>query len=135
MIPKKAANPAGHRPTGYRVLLIDDNAHLLTAVEDGLRLMGHEVKSSAVGADAARLMELLQPDVVVADIVMPEVDMFDTFRKLKAINPAARIIAISGNGHLLSVAAKLGVAHVLAKPFELKRLDLLIRMAARAGNS
>jgi DNA-binding NtrC family response regulator len=116
--------------TGYRVLLIEDNSLLLTALTDGLRLMGHDVNATLKGADAARLMELLEPDVVVSDIVMPEVDMLDTFTKLKAINAGVKIIAISANPHLLMMAGRQGVRNVLAKPFELKKLDSTIRMAA-----
>jgi DNA-binding NtrC family response regulator len=116
--------------TGYRVLLIDDNGQLVEAIEDGLKLMGHEVKSSRRGVDSLRLMHLLDPHVVVADLIMPEFDVFDAFHQMRKIRPTVKIIAISGNRHLLSVAAERGADHLLAKPFDLKRLDQIIRAAA-----
>jgi two-component system, OmpR family, response regulator len=118
-------------PTGYRVLLIDDNDQLVDAVEDGLRLMGHEVKSTKRGTDALRLTHLLDPHIVVADIIMPEFDVLDALDQMRKIRPTVKVIAISGNPHLLTLAGKRGVDHVLRKPFDLGRLNLLIQIAMR----
>ncbi|HUO02428.1 MAG TPA: response regulator [Rhizomicrobium sp.] len=118
-------------PAGYRVLIIDDNAILIDALQDGLRLMGHEVQSSARGTDALRLMHLLDPHVVVADLIMPEFDIFDAFAQMRKIRPSVKIIAISGNQHLLTLASKRGANYVLSKPFDLTRLDMLIKTAMR----
>lgn len=118
-------------PTGYRVLLIDDNGQLVEALQDGLRLMGHEVQSSKRGTDALRLMDLLEPHVVVTDLIMPDFDVLDAVDQMRKMRPNIKIIAISGNVHLLALAAKRGVNHTLAKPFDLKRLDHMIKVAAR----
>jgi CheY-like chemotaxis protein len=119
----------GLERAGYRVLLIDDNALLVEAFEDGLRLLGYDVKSSTKGTDAFRLMHLLDPHVIVADLIMPEFDIFDALDQMRKIRPSVKIIAISGNQHLLTLAGKRGVNHVLSKPFDLRRLDLLIKIA------
>jgi len=90
-----------------------------------------EVKSSTKGTDAVRLMHLLDPHVVVTDIIMPEFDIFDALEQMRKIRPSVKIIAISGNRHLLTLAARRGVHHVLQKPFDLRRLDVLIKDAMR----
>lgn len=116
---------------GYRVLLIEDNAVFVGAVEQSLRMLGHEVKASLTGTDLARLMHLLEPEVVVTDLVMPEFDAIDSVSEIHRLCPSAKIIAISGNLHLLALAAKRGVTHALAKPFDGITLDRLIRTAMR----
>ena len=118
-------------PAGFRVLLIDDNGQLVEALQDGLRLMGHEVQSSRRGTEVLRLANLLEPHVVVTDLIMPDVDILDVVQQLRDARPNTKIIAISGNPHLLSLAAKRGVDRTLAKPFGLKRLDQLIRAMVR----
>jgi two-component system response regulator PrrA len=115
----------------YRVLLIDDDPRLVTALEDGLRLMGHEVKSSSTGTDALRLMHLLDPHVIIADLIMPEFDVLSVLDQMRKIRPSVKIIAISGNPHLLSLSGRRGVDHVLPKPFDLSRLELLIKVIMR----
>jgi DNA-binding NtrC family response regulator len=131
MITRAASRRHGLSAPGYRVLLIDDSTTLVEALEDGLRLLGHEVKSSSRGTDALRLMHLLEPHVVVADLIMPEFDAFDAFAQMREIRPSVKIVAISGNRHLLTLAAKHNIQYSLAKPFDLRRLDSLIRVAMR----
>ena len=69
--------------------------------------------------------------MVVTDLIMPDVDILDVVQQLRETRPNTKIIAISGNAHLLSLAAKRGVDRTLAKPFGLKRLDQLIRAMVR----
>ena len=120
-------------PAGLRVLLIDDNGQLVEALQDGLRLMGHEVQSSRRGTDLWRLINLLDPQVIVVDLILPDFDILEAVEQIRETRLNLKIIAISGNSHLLGLAAKRGVNRTLAKPFDLKRLDQLIR--AVAGSS
>ena len=112
---------------GYRILLIDDNRDLLEAVEIGLTAKGHEVTSTVDGEEALRLMPTLQPDIVVTDVILPDFDSIDGLVELRKIKPDIKIIAISGNRHLLTIAAKHGVEKVLEKPFGARQLDAVIR--------
>lgn len=111
--------------------MIDDDPRLVTALEDGLRLMGHEVRSSSTGTDALRLMHHLDPHLVIADLIMPEFDILEVLEQMRKIRPSVKIIAISGNPHLLSLSGRRGVDHVLPKPFDLNRLELLIKILMR----
>lgn len=131
MVTKSSSHRPGLTPTGYRVLLIDDNGQLVEALEDGLRLMGHKVKSSKRGTDALRLIELLDPQVIITDLILPDFDVLNAIDEMRKAQPSAQIIAISGNRHLLALAVQRGVGHVLVKPFDLIRLDKLIRAVAR----
>jgi CheY-like chemotaxis protein len=75
------------------------------------------------------LVALLNPDLVITDVIMPEIDTIDAIAELRQSHPALKIIAISGNPHLLTLAAKHGANHVLAKPFSLHQLGLLVKVA------
>jgi DNA-binding response OmpR family regulator len=114
---------------GYRVLLIEDNPLKLEYLEDDLRHMGHQVLSSPRGEDALRLTPLLDPDVVITDIVMPDIDMLEVMPELHRIRPRIKVIAVSGNPYLLTLAATRGADRVLSKPFDGRELDVLIRGA------
>jgi len=68
-----------------------------------------------------------KPEFVITDIVMPEMDGIETIRKMRAIDPQAKIIAMSGGGgekyaSPLALAKDVGAIAVLEKPF--RRLQL-----------
>jgi DNA-binding response OmpR family regulator len=111
------------------VLLIEDDPLLLEVLEDTLRNMGHQVLSSPRGIDAVRLMPLIDPDVMITDIIMPDFDMLEVIPELHRIRPRIKVIAVSGNPYLLTLAATRGADRVLAKPFLGQDLDNLIRSA------
>jgi two-component system nitrogen regulation response regulator GlnG len=114
---------------GYRVLLIEDNPLKLQYLEGDLRHMGHQVQSSPRGEDAFRMTSLLDPEVVITDIVMPDIDMLEVMPELHRIRPGIKVIALSGNPYLLTLAATHGADRVLSKPFDGRALDVLIRSA------
>ena len=129
MTHKPTFGASGASASGYRVLLIEDNHMLLEVLEDTLRYLGHQVLSSPVGKDAIRLMPLLDPDVLITDIIMPDFDMLEVIPELHRIRPNVKVIAVSGNPYLLTLAATRGADRVLAKPFHGRELDGLIRSA------
>jgi CheY-like chemotaxis protein len=117
------------RSVACRILVIEDDEDIAETIEHILRSVGHDVKKTARGCDASRLVALLNPDLVITDVIMPEIDTIDAIAELRQSYPALKIIAISGNPHLLTLAAKHGANHVLAKPFSLHQLSLLVKIA------
>ena len=115
---------------GRRILVIDDDRDIVETIEHILRAAGHDVRSTIHGKDAFRLVALLYPDLVITDVIMPEIDTINTIAELRRSYPALNIIAISGNPHLLTLASKHGANHVLAKPFSLHQLMLLVKVAS-----
>jgi DNA-binding NtrC family response regulator len=124
--PKRARKPP------YCVLFIDDNQDIVEAFAAGLTAEGHYVHATTHGSDLLRLIAQFDPDVLVADVIMEEVDTFDVITILRRSHPNMKIIAISGNPHLLTLALKHGAHHTLAKPFPLHKLNLLIDIAMQA---
>lgn len=123
------STPASGQPTGRSILLIEDDPDLVETIEPILRLAGHEVKSTTRGDDAFRLVSLLNPELVITDVIMTEIDTLDTIAEFRRLHPRLKIIAISGNPHLLTLAAKNGAHHTLAKPFSLHKLGILVKVA------
>jgi two-component system nitrogen regulation response regulator GlnG len=111
-----------------RILVIEDDHDIVETIELILRSDGHDVKSTTHGKDALRLVELLNPDLVITDVIMPEIDTLDAIGELRRTYPALKIIAISGNPHLLTLASKHGANQVLAKPFSLNKLKALVKL-------
>jgi two-component system chemotaxis response regulator CheY len=105
-----------------RILVVDDEP----LVRDTLRLLlesaGHEVIQAEDGDGALALYPVERPDLVISDMVMPARSGLETIEELRRMNPAVRIIAISGGGRgggldQLEAAQQRGAAAVLAKPF------------------
>jgi DNA-binding NtrC family response regulator len=115
----------------HRILLIDNDAEIAGALGSALCAEGYHVRSTTHGADLLRLVSLVEPDVLVTDVIMEDVDTLEVMATLRQSHPDMKIIAISGNAHLLTLASKCGANHVLAKPFRLQRLSLLVKIAVQ----
>jgi adenylate cyclase len=104
-----------------RVLVADDNETNRDIVRRRLEVQGHCVSLAANGAQALEMIECEQPDVVLLDIIMPEMNGFDVLRHLKA-NPQTRelpVIMISSLDELDIVVRciEMGAEDFLPKPF------------------
>ena len=75
------------------------------------------------------MLELLNPRLVITDVIMEEIDTLDAIADLRRLRPHIKIIAISGNLHLLTLAVKQGADHILAKPFGAHHLNVLVKAA------
>ena len=111
-----------------RILLIDDDASVLSTLLRMLESLGHEATGVDNGSRGLELFDQEDFDLVITDIVMPDMEGLEVIMELRRRNPVARIIAISGgtpqmpSGTCLQPAALLGAQSVLQKPFGLKEL-------------
>lgn len=104
------------------ILLIDDDLLVRSTLEDTLCSAGFNVMAAASGTHAAELLRDNPVDLVIADMMMPQVDGIETIRLLRARKSDVKILAISGGGSnlgmgLLDLARKIGADRSLAKPF------------------
>ncbi|MGH6828813.1 MAG: response regulator [Rhizomicrobium sp.] len=112
-----------------RILVIEDNSGVIEVIRRALETAGHEVCTSLNGLDVFSLFERFDPELLITDVIMPELDTIDTIVECRRRRPSTGIIAISGNRHLLTIAAKHGADFVLAKPFGPGQLNALVRTA------
>jgi DNA-binding response OmpR family regulator len=114
-----------------KILIIEDDNMLRSMVSRVLKQYGYlDVVDVADGRDGLKLCQESKFDLVITDIIMPEVDGMEVIFTLQKSFPGTRIIAMSGGGRVdaekyLRVAS---AASILKKPFEIPEL---VRMVAR----
>jgi len=116
------------------ILLIDDDDLSRSAVHKMLERAGYVVHSTGDGYGALDRYRSDPADLVITDLIMPEIDGLEVIQQLRRINPAVRVLAISGGGRLgaeeyLTVARKFGAVEVLPKPFTGQELGRAVETA------
>src|SRR4051812_21413507 len=86
--------PAAERT--MRVLVIDDDSGMRKMMHRMIAEAGHEVSEAADGHAGLKTFQAQPADVVVTDIIMPDQEGIETIRKLRALAPQLRIVAVSG---------------------------------------
>jgi DNA-binding response OmpR family regulator len=119
------------------VLLVDDTPQLRTTIERLLKHAGHAVTTAANGAEALRELERGTFDVIVTDIVMPDMEGLELIRRVRKAQASLPIIAMSGGGRgsvddYLALASTFGAAKTLQKPFPIETLTKAIDEVLRA---
>jgi DNA-binding response OmpR family regulator len=104
-----------------RILIADDEPHMLRVTELSLKKGGFEVILARDGRQAVELTTAQKPDLVVLDVVMPEMDGFEALRALKG-NPETAgipVIILTSRGQRIaqSEAESSGATLYLTKPF------------------
>lgn len=110
-----------------KILVVDDEDHIREIASVSLELtQGWQVSMARSGSDALRLASQLQPDAILLDVMMPEMDGPTTFRCLQD-DPSTRDIPVIFLTAKVQAAdrrrfTELGVRSMIAKPFDPLRL-------------
>lgn len=115
----------------FTVLVVDDLPANLTLLTTILESAGFAVAAAANGATALQIAELAPPDAVLMDVMMPEMNGFETCRRLKQKEfardiPVIFITAVSDTGSRIEAFKAGGVDHIL-KPFEAEEVLARVR--------
>ena len=114
------------------ILIIDAEPDIRFILETFLRGEGRTTDSAGDGKAGIRLVELNSYDLVITDIVMPEMDGLEVITKIKRIIPGLRITAMSGGTTkmdkdlLLSTANLMRADTVIEKPLSLQKLKTAV---------
>ncbi|MFH1498266.1 MAG: response regulator [Verrucomicrobiota bacterium] len=119
------------------ILVIDDDESFRHMVRDTLIDLGHTVAEAADGGKGLALYREQAFDLVFTDILMPDKEGVETIQLLRAINPAVKIVAMSGGGQIgpddyLHMAKLLGARHCMEKPFRMD--DIRHALAVTLGD-
>lgn len=112
-----------------RVLVIDDDLPLRGMLAAALRQHGFQVLLAGDGAEGHRALTIHNPDVVLLDLAMPEVNGWDFLQRLKESGHLGRVPIIVVSAHLRvdpQAVLQMGVSAILPKPFNLPDLIALI---------
>ncbi len=119
-----------------RILLCDDEIHILRAAEFKFKRAGYDVEIAGDGQEAWEAIQRQTPDILITDCQMPRMDGFGLVQKVRG-NPATAglpVLMLTAKGFELSqreLTAKWNVLAVIAKPFSprelLKRVDDVLK--------
>lgn len=104
------------------IFLVDDDNNFRRALREVLENAGFAVREAETGRTALISLRELAPDLVVTDIIMPDIEGIELIRELKREIPAVPIIAVSGGGRIgardvLEMARRMGADRAFQKPF------------------
>jgi len=118
-----------------RILVIDDNPHVLAILNDCLREEGYGVLGALTSDEGLKLAILSRPELVLLDIALPGANGLELLERIRSINPTARVIMVTGNMDpaLARKALELGALAYIDKPFDLAYLKRVIAKALREG--
>jgi DNA-binding response OmpR family regulator len=118
-----------------RILIVDDDAHVLLALSRALRLKGYlYVDEAHSGREAVEKLSRLPYDLMMLDIRMPEMDGMEVLQKAQQIRPDLLVIILTGHAAMESALAALKsgmVVDYLLKPASLEQVEAAIRKALR----
>ena len=106
-----------------RVAVIDDDGLMAEVAAKHLRRAGHDPQCFIDSRQGVQAVESGRFDVLVTDVVMPEMDGIEVIRRLRKTHPGLHIVAMSGGSNrlpsdmMLTISSALGADQVLYKPF------------------
>ena len=124
----------------YSVLIVDDEARIRSIIKKYAEFEGHTVTEAADGMDAIRLCRTNDYDIIILDIMMPELDGFSACREIRKFKQTP-IIMLSARGEEYDKlnAFGLGVDDYVVKPFSPKelmmRVDAVLKRVRGAANA
>ena len=115
---------------GNKILIVDDAAFMRMMIKDVLTKNGFEVVGEAEnGKVALEKYKELDPDLVIMDITMPEVNGIEALKSIRAHNSAAKVVMCSAMGQQAMVieAIQSGAKDFIVKPFQPDRVCDAVR--------
>ncbi|HUL60085.1 MAG TPA: sigma-54 dependent transcriptional regulator [Anaeromyxobacteraceae bacterium] len=115
----------------YRILIVDDEADSRDALAELTQRWGYDVQTASDGAEALRRSIEWHPDVILTDLVMPNMDGLWLLRALRAELPECPVVLLTGRGTIQAAvqAIKEGAYDFIEKPLEVPRLRIVLERA------
>ena len=114
-----------------RVLIADDEPNIVASLEFLMEQAGFEVKVAANGKEALDLVASFRPDLLILDVMMPEMNGYEVCQRLKSdpATRAVRVVMLSAKGRDVEVAKglELGADAYVTKPFSTRELVAKVR--------
>ena len=114
-----------------KILIIDDEQYILDSLSDVIEDEGYICLTANNGFDGIRIVETENPDIILLDIWMEDIDGIEVLKRIKASFPMIPIIMISGHGTIETAVqtTKLGAFDFIEKPLSLEKVLILIKNA------
>lgn len=119
-----------------RILIVDDEFELVSALEERLNLRGFKARGVTTGVDALAFLEESRCDVVLLDVKMPGLGGLELMEKIKEDYPRLEVVLLTGHGSAQDAESgmSLGAFDYLQKPVKITELvKILLAAASRGG--
>jgi DNA-binding response OmpR family regulator len=115
---------------GRRILIIDDEAVIRKAIRLACEKEGYEVLEAENGAEGLRQLEAGKPDLILLDLMLPDVSGFDVCREIRKAGARLPVIILSAKTEEIDIVVglEIGADDYITKPFRAR--ELLARIAA-----
>ena len=119
-------------PKGKVILVVDDERRMVEFIRMNLELEGYRVATAFDGLEALERLREDLPDLVLMDVMMPEMDGFETLQRLREVSPVPVImVTVRGDEPDLVRGLELGADDYIAKPFSVRELLSRVKAALR----
>jgi DNA-binding response OmpR family regulator len=131
-----AANPSGNGALGtcdrFTILVVDDDQDLRQLVCRMLDQQGHRTLEASNGIAGLRILETTPVDVILTDVVMPDLEGLEFIRRIRRLSLSSKVIVMSGGGRgsagdYLALATLFGADATLPKPFSATELGEVVQ--------
>jgi len=120
------SGPGGRPRSGPLVLLVDDDANVRELVRVNLEFEGYDVREAGSAAEGLEAIEEAKPDLVLLDVMMPQVDGWEMLREIQERYGVGAIPVVMFSGkadeYHVAEAASRGAHGFVGKPFDLRQL-------------
>src|SRR6185437_14171692 len=119
-----------------QVLVVDDEPNIRELVQVALKFHGCSVTTTATGMDALRLAALDSPDLIVLDVMLPDIDGFEVCRRLRASANDVPVIFLTARDTTSDTVTglTLGGDDYITKPFSVEALVARVRAVLRRAS-
>jgi two-component system OmpR family response regulator len=130
------AGPGGAAAPEARLLVVDDEPNILELLSASLRFAGFEVAAASDGREALAVARRFRPDLVVLDVMMPDMDGFTVVRRMRGEGLTAPVVFLTARDATEDkiTGLTLGGDDYVTKPFSLEEIIARIRAVLRRVN-
>ena len=120
-----------------RILIVEDNPDLAFGLRSNLEIEGYDVRIASTGAAGLEQARSQEPDLLILDVMLPEMDGFEVLRSFRATNSSTPVLMLTARGDELDKVRGLrsGADDYVTKPFGLMELLARIEALLRRGRS
>ncbi len=130
---REPSTAGGQQPPEARLLVVEDDPNILELLSASLRFAGFEVATATGGFDALRAAQRHRPDLVVLDVMLPDLDGFDVARRLRAGDTRTPVLFLTARDATEDKVTGLTIGgdDYVTKPFSLEEVIARIRAVLR----